>query len=127
MFDLLHRRQFWPIAVSITIVVIATVIIKAVDVAIEPEHLVFGYLIPTSFVAVRYGSVPAMVTSVAGSLCAAYFLYPPKFSIYMGSLLHLAELGFFLLLALATTQFIAVLSDGARSRKPTVPQKTSQP
>jgi two-component system sensor histidine kinase KdpD len=126
MIDLFHRRQLWPIAVSILIVVLATAIIKLVDAAVEPEHLIFGYLIPTSFVAVRYGSIPAMVTSVAGSLCAAYFLYPPKFSIYMGTPLHVVELGFFLLLALATTQFIAVLSYGNRPQKPPAPQKSSQ-
>ncbi len=119
MFGVLSWRQAWPIAASVAIIAVTTAIIETVHVAIELQHLIFAYLIPTSFIAVRYGSVVAVLTSVVCSLCGAFFLYPPKFSIYISSPLHIAELGFFLLLAVPTAQFISVLRDGDRPREPT--------
>jgi K+-sensing histidine kinase KdpD len=68
-------------------------------------------------VAVRYGSVPAIVTTVVSDICAAYFLYPPDFSIYIADPLQMAELSFFSLLVLATSQFVGGFADDERSRK----------
>lgn len=110
----------WPVIISTAIIVIATLAIEAVAITLEPQHLIFAYLIPTSFIAVRYGSALAVLTSVACSICGAFFLFPPKFSVYIAQPLHVAELGFFLLLAIATAQYINVLSSaGERPRKPT--------
>ncbi len=119
MFNLLNRRQFWTVVTVVALVGATTAIIRTIDSMLQPEHLVFAYIIPISYVAVRNGTVPAILTALLCGFCAAFFLYPPKFSIYPVSLLHLAELGFFLLLAVAATQFIAVLSDGDRPQTPT--------
>jgi K+-sensing histidine kinase KdpD len=114
---MLSAHRIWPVVVSTAIIVIATIAIEAVAITLEPQHLIFAYLIPTTFVAIRYGSVTAVLTSVACSICGAFFLFPPRFSVYIAQPLHVAELGFFLLLAVATAQYVNVLSVGPR--KPT--------
>ncbi len=103
---------------SIAVVAVATAVIRIIDAACEPQHLIFGYLIPTTFIAFRFGSVPAMLTAMASSICAAFILYPPKFSIYISNPLHVAELMFFFVLSVATTQFIAVLADEKQRNTP---------
>jgi K+-sensing histidine kinase KdpD len=112
-------RRIWPVVISAAIIFIATLAIEAVAITLEPQHLIFAYLIPTTFIAVRYGSVVAVLTSVACSICGAFFLFPPRFSVYIAQPLHVAELGFFLLLAVATAQYINVLSSGEQPRRPT--------
>jgi K+-sensing histidine kinase KdpD len=104
-------------------VALTTGILLAIYLALQPEHLIFGYLIPITFVAVRYGSMPAIVTAVVSDVCAAYFLYPPDFSIYISQPLHMAELSFFSLLVLATSQFIGGFADDERMRKRAAPYK----
>jgi two-component system, OmpR family, sensor histidine kinase KdpD len=106
-----------PVLVAAALVALTTGVLLAIYLALQPNHLIFGYLIPIMFVAVRYGSVPAIVTAVASDLCAAYFLYPPDFSIYIADPLQVAELSFFSLLVLATSQFIGGFADDARVRK----------
>ena len=56
-------------------------------------------------------------------LCAAYFLYPPDFSIYIADRLQVAELSFFSLLVLATSQFIGGFADDERVEKRATPYK----
>jgi hypothetical protein len=68
-------------------------------------------------------SVPAIATTIASDLCAAYFLYPPDFSIYIADPLQVAELSFFSLLVLATSQFIGGFADDERVRKRATPYK----
>jgi two-component system, OmpR family, sensor histidine kinase KdpD len=112
-----NSRWMGPVAASLVVITLTTATLMMLDIASEPQHLIFGYLVPTSFIAVRYGSAPAMLTSVASSLCAAFFLYPPKFNIYMANPLHMAELTFFLLLALAASRFIGGFADDDRKEK----------
>jgi hypothetical protein len=50
-------------------------------------------------------------------------LYPPDFSIYISQPLHMAELSFFSLLVLATSQFIGGFADDERMRKRAAPYK----
>ena len=73
--------------------------------------------------AVRYGSVPAIVTTVVSDICAAYFLYPPDFSIYIADPLQMAELSFFSLLVLAISQFVGGFVDDERTAKRAEPHK----
>jgi hypothetical protein len=65
-----------------------------------------------------YGSGFAFLTSFASGLAAAYFLFPPKFSIYIADPRHVAELGFFIMLALLASKAVAVLTSDARVKKP---------
>jgi K+-sensing histidine kinase KdpD len=111
--------KYWvgPGLVAAGLVAFTTAVLLAIFLIWRGEHLIFGYFIPITFVAVRYGSVPAILTVIASDLCAAYFLYPPDFSIYIADPLQVAELSFFSLLVLATSQFIGGFADDDRVRK----------
>ena len=113
----ISKRLVGPVLVAVALVALTTGILLAIYLAWQPGHLIFGYLIPITFVAVRYGSVPAIVTAIVSDLCAAYFLYPPDYSLYIADPLQVAELSFFSLLVLATSQFIGGFADDARVRK----------
>jgi K+-sensing histidine kinase KdpD len=113
----ISRRWVGPFVVGAFLVALTTGVLLAMYLEFQSEHLIFGYLIPTTFVAVRYGSLPAIVTAVVSDLCAAYFLYPPDFSLYIADPLQVAELSFFSLLVLATSQFIGGFADDERLRK----------
>lgn len=117
MLELLWMRWASPVAASAVAVGLTTVVLLGLYMASAPEHLIFGYLVPTGFIAVRYGSIPAMITAIASTICAAFFLYPPDFDIRIAQPLHMAELAFFLLLTLATSQFIGGLADDDRLGK----------
>jgi K+-sensing histidine kinase KdpD len=117
----ISKRWVGPVLVAAALVALTTCILLAIYLAWRPEHLIFGYLIPITFVAVRYGSVAAVVTTIASDACAAYFLYPPDFSIYIDDPLQVAELSFFTLLVLATSQFIGGFADDDRLRKRAAP------
>jgi two-component system, OmpR family, sensor histidine kinase KdpD len=119
----ISKRWVGPVLVAAALVALTTGILLSVYLALQPQHLIFGYLIPITFVAVRYGSGPAIITAVASDLCAAYFLYPPDFSIYIADPLQMAELSFFSLLVLATSQFIGGFADDERVRKRAGPYK----
>jgi K+-sensing histidine kinase KdpD len=78
-----------------------------------------GYLLPTIFVAIYFGSTLAVLTSVASGLAAAYFLLPPKFSFYIDDPVHLAELGFTILLAVIASKVVGVLAYDLRKQAKT--------
>jgi K+-sensing histidine kinase KdpD len=105
-----------PVLVAFAAVLLATFVLLAIDSYLAPEHLVLGYLLPTIVIAMHYGSTLAVVTSFAGGIAAAYFLFPPKFSFYITDPLNIAELGFFLLLAVIASKAVAVLTDDIRIR-----------
>ena len=122
----ISKRWVGPVLVAATLVALTTGVLLAVYLAWQPEHLIFGYLIPTTFVAVRYGSVPAIVTAIASDVCAASFLYPPDFSFYIADPLQVAELSFFSLLVLASSQFIGGFADDDRIRKRAAPYRKAR-
>jgi K+-sensing histidine kinase KdpD len=113
----MSKQWIGPGLAAMGLIAVTTGILLAIYLASGQEHLIFGYFIPTAFVAVRYGSTPAIVTAIACDLCAAYFLYPPDFSFAISSPLQVAELSFFSLLALATCQFVGGFADDERVRK----------
>jgi K+-sensing histidine kinase KdpD len=110
------KRWVWPSLTATALVAVTTAILLAIYLASQQQHLIFGYFIPTIFVAVRYGSVPAIITAIACDLCAAYFLYPPDFSFVISDPLQIAELTFFSILILPATQFIGGFADDERLR-----------
>jgi len=113
----ISKHWIGPGLMGAVLIALTTAILLAIYLATKQENLIFGYFIPTAFVAARYGSTPAIVTTIACDLCAAYFLYPPDFSIYVSDPLQLAEMSFFSLLALATCQFVGGFADDERLRK----------
>jgi K+-sensing histidine kinase KdpD len=111
------RRWIGPLSIAALLVGVTTALLLTIYLRSQSEHLIFGYFVPITFVAFRYGSLPAILTAVASDICAAYYLYPPDFSIYISDRLQVAELSFFSLLVLAICQFIGGLADDERLRK----------
>jgi two-component system, OmpR family, sensor histidine kinase KdpD len=107
-------RWIGAVLASLALIVLATAIIVAVDIALAPRHLVFGYLVPTAVVAILFGRIPALLASLVSALAAAFFLYAPKFSIYITDPLHIAELALFSILAFTASQVIAGLAEDTR-------------
>ena len=104
------------VLVAFAAVLLATFVLLAIDSYLAPDHLVLGYLLPTIVIAMHYGSTLAVLTSFASGIAAAYFLFPPKLSFYISDPLNIAELGFFLLLAVIASKAVAVLTDDIRMR-----------
>jgi K+-sensing histidine kinase KdpD len=112
------RMLAWatPVLVAFAAVLLTTFVLLAIDAYLEPDHLVIAYLLPTIVIAMHYGSTLAVVTSFVGGLAAAYFLFPPKLSFYISDPFNVAELGFFLLLAVIASKAVAVVTDDIRTR-----------
>jgi K+-sensing histidine kinase KdpD len=96
-----------PVVTSFALVLLATAILVAIDSYLAAPHLVLGYLLPTIIMMIYYSSTLALLTSFTSALAAAYFLLPPKFSFYVADLKHVAELGFFLMLASFASKAVA--------------------
>jgi two-component system, OmpR family, sensor histidine kinase KdpD len=105
--------------VAFSAVLLTTVVLLAVDSFLDAEALAFVYLLPTVVMAMHYGSTVAVLTSFASALAAAYFFFPPKFSFFVADPLNVAELGFFLLLAVVASKAIAVVTKDDRVTKST--------
>lgn len=101
------RRWFTPITVSLALVGFTTLFLWAIQPALQQEHLIFIYFVPTTLIAIRYGGLSAMGVTIASSLAAAYFLYGPPFSFEVGNRLELMELILFSMLALLASQVVS--------------------
>jgi two-component system sensor histidine kinase KdpD len=114
------RQPVSSLLLAFSAVLLTTVVLLAVDSFLDAEALVFIYLLPTVVMAMHYGSTVAVVTSFASALAAAYFFFPPKFSFYIADPLNVAELGFFLLLAVIASKAVAVVTKDGRVTKSTL-------
>ena len=103
-----------PVAICVAAVLVTSIVLYTMNSYLAAQHLVLGYLLPTILIAVYYGSTFAVLTSFASGLAAAYFLFPPIFSFYIADPMHIAELGFFLLLASIASKAMSVLTHDAR-------------
>ena len=108
-----------PILIAFFAVLLTSVALLAVDQFLDAKALVFVYLLPTVFMAMHYGSTVGALTSFASGLVAAYFFFPPKFSFYIADPLNVAELGFFLLLAVIASKAVAAVIKDERATKAT--------
>lgn len=111
-----------PVVVSFAAVLFTTLVLFTMQSYLETEHLLLIYLLPTMLMAIYFGSVMAVLTSLASGLATAYFLLPPQFSFYIADTRHVAELGFTLLLAVLASKVVAALAPEthqkeARSRR----------
>jgi K+-sensing histidine kinase KdpD len=107
-----------PVAMCFALILVTTLLLSTIDRFVPTEHLMLGYLLPTILVAIYFGSTLAVLASFASGLAAAYFLLPPKFSFYIDDPLHIAELGFTIVLAVIGSKVIGVLAyDLRRSAK----------
>jgi K+-sensing histidine kinase KdpD len=114
----LRVQSVAPILTAFSVVVVTTAVLYVIESYLEAQHLVIAYLFPTTLIAIRYGSSLAFLTSFASGIAAAYFLFPPKFSLYISEPLHIAELGFFMLLALLASKVVSLLTEDIPASKP---------
>jgi two-component system, OmpR family, sensor histidine kinase KdpD len=108
-------RLAWPLLVALFAILVTSAALLAVDRFLDAKSLIFVYLLPTVVMAIHYGSTVAVLTSFVSGLAAAYFFFPPKFSFYIADPLNVAELGFFLLLAVIASKAVAVVTEDARA------------
>jgi K+-sensing histidine kinase KdpD len=104
-----------PVTLSLALILLTSLVLveaRALNIWRDPEDLALVYIFPTIFIAVFFGSSVAVMSSFAGALAAAYFIYPPYDSILVDDPRHIAELGFFLLLAITGSIMVAVLKEG---------------
>ena len=111
-----------PVLVAFSAILLISVVLLAVDSFLDAEALAFIYLLPVMVMAMHYGSTVGALTSFASALAAAYFCFPPKFSFFISDSLLVAELGFFLLLAVIASKAVAVVTQDERvTRRPKWP------
>jgi len=106
MSDFFDAQWIANLGVSLVLLALTTAALLAVDTLIEVEHLSFAYTLPILLIAVRYGKSLAAIASVASSLIAAFYFYPPKFSILIDDPMHVAELACFCAMALMISNYV---------------------
>jgi K+-sensing histidine kinase KdpD len=106
-----------PAAVSLAVIVLTSLVLAevhshltALHVGRDPEDIALAYLLPTIFIAVFFGSTIAVMTSLASGLAAAYFIYPPQFSVLIDDPHHIVELGFIVVLGITASKAVAVIT-----------------
>jgi K+-sensing histidine kinase KdpD len=112
------RELVLPIALSLAAILLTSLILveahsllSFLHVWRDPEDLALAYLLPTIFIAVFFGSTIAVMSSFASGLGAAYFIYPPQFSVMIDDPEHVAELGFIIVLAITASKAVAVITN----------------
>ena len=99
-----------PVVVALALTSVVTAVLWLVKLeAAGQQHLVFYYLLPTALVAVLYGTRMAVFCAIAGTVCAAFFLYDPLYSIYVAKPVEMGELLCFAGLALIGSKCTADL------------------
>ena len=111
------QHYIGPIALSLALVSVTTVVLFGFETKLSFRAVVFIYFFPTTFIAIHYGSIAAMVGIIASDLAAAYFFYVPKFSFEVSDPLDLVGMLFFTLLALMATQVVAGFANNPNVRE----------
>ena len=91
---------------ALGLVAVTTVILSVMDLSLDVSHVVFGYLLPVLYVAVKFGRAPALLTAAASGLCAATFLYEPRLSLLIENSQDMLELACFCAAAFTISQFV---------------------
>jgi two-component system, OmpR family, sensor histidine kinase KdpD len=99
-----------PVVAALAAVLLTTLVLFTIQSYLATEHLLLVYLLPTILMAIYFGSIIAVLTSLASGLAAAYFLLPPQFDFYIADGRHAAELGFTMLLAVTASKVVAALA-----------------
>src|SRR5262249_26083374 len=103
-----------PILVAFSAILLTSAVLLAVDSFLDAEALAWIYLLPVVVMAMHYGSTVGVLTSFASALAAAFFCFPPKFSFFISDPLNVAELAFFLLLAVIASKAVTVVTKDDR-------------
>ena len=93
-------RPAMPVAVSLAVICLVTAVLWYLKVSGGGlHHPVFFYLLPIALLAMLYGSLPALLCTPAATVCSAYFLYDPVYSLHISNSLEIGDLICFLVLA----------------------------
>jgi K+-sensing histidine kinase KdpD len=92
------------------VVLLTTSVLCTIDYVKPTRHLMLGYLLLTIFVAIFFGGILALLTTLGCGLTAAYFLLPPQFSFYVDDPAHMNELSFTILLAVLAVTCVVGLT-----------------
>jgi K+-sensing histidine kinase KdpD len=103
----LLRRWLSPITASAVLLAATTVLLWAWDRPVPHEHLIYIYFVPTALIAIRYGSISAMLMTTGATFAAAYFFYAPRLSLAVENPRDVLELIFFGMLALLASQVVS--------------------
>ena len=104
------------LVVSVATIALTTAVLLFIDAEFAIPGLIYGYLFSVTVAAIYFGSTVAFVSAVASGATAAYFLFPPRFSFYISNPRNVAELGFFMLLALIGAKITALLAHDRESK-----------
>ena len=112
------RTSEWVLAlvVSVATIALTTAVLIFVDAEFATPGLIYGYLFSVTVVAIYFGSTVAFISALASGAAAAYFLFPPRFTFYISEPRNVAELGFFMLLALIGAKITALLAHDRESK-----------
>jgi len=112
----LKRDVILPAALSLILVLMTSLVLAEIHSRVmirggwkDPEDLALAYLLPTIFVAILFGSTIAVMTSLASGLAAAYFIYPPQFSVLIADPQNIAELGFIVVLGITASKAVGAI------------------
>jgi len=103
----LLRRWLSPITASAGLLAATTMLLWAWDRPLPHEHLIYIYFVPTALIAIRYGSISAILMTSGATFVAAYFFYAPRLSLTVEDPLDVLELIFFTMLALLASQVVS--------------------
>lgn len=102
-----RRRWITPITASLALFVLTTALLWPIQARLNQEHLIFIYFVPTSLIAIRYGSISALGVTLVSAAAAAYLLYPPRFSFLVTNPIDVVEILLFCLLAMLASKVVA--------------------
>ncbi len=97
--------------VSLFAVALTTAVLLTVDATAHSEHLLIAYLLPVTLIAMHFGSLTGFFAATVSGLASIYFLLPPKYEFQIDDPLHIAELGFFMLLTLIAVKITSLLME----------------
>jgi hypothetical protein len=111
-------RQRGDLATPLKVTALVSAALLAVDIVTDIPHYIFAYLVPISYVAIKFGRMPALIATAVTGLCAAYFLYEPLLSLEIEENLNMVELASFCVGALMVIQLLGKRSDYGLMRQP---------
>jgi two-component system sensor histidine kinase KdpD len=103
------RTSAWPIVETLALVVLTTIVYFAIDYFGILNFVPIIYLVPVVIAATRWGTLPAIIASIAGFLASDYYFYPPYYSLLIDDAQEVVDLLLFLFVALVTSNLAARL------------------
>jgi len=105
------------IAISVATIVLITAILFELRERLQLHALIFVYFLPTTLIAILYGSVVAMIAIITSDLLAAFFILPPLFSFRVEDPNDIVEMVLFTILALMAAQVVSGISKDVTERR----------